>query len=227
MTTVRSLRLAGSDAHDAFMVLLHTLAEPGDLGALRPGVLPDDVPAAAVLPLAIADVDVTVHVQGDDELAARIREATLSPAAPIEDAAIVVLVDARPEHLRAARRGVADAPEAGARVAIAVERLMPLGAVQAATGSVPEGSTVLRLQGPGVPDVRWVAVTGLALGVVEALTEANDAFPAGIDVWLADRTGRVLGLPRSCTVTVDLADHEPADHEPADHEPDQADQEDR
>jgi alpha-D-ribose 1-methylphosphonate 5-triphosphate synthase subunit PhnH len=87
---------------------------------------------------------------------------------------------------------------------------------------VPEGSTVLRLQGPGVPDVRWVAVTGLALGVVEAFTEANAAFPAGIDVWLADRTGRVLGLPRSCTVTVD---HDPANQNPGNQ--DQTDQEDR
>lgn len=211
MTALRALRLTGSDAHDAFMVLLHTLAEPGDLGALRPGALPDDVPAAAVLPLAIADVDVTVHVQGDDDLADRIREATLSPAASIEDAAVVVLLDARPEHLRAARRGAADAPEAGARIAIAVERLVPLGAVQAATGSVPDGSTVLRLQGPGVPDIRWVAVTGLATGVLEALGETNAAFPAGIDVWLADRTGRVLGLPRSCTVIVDHTDQDHAD----------------
>lgn len=213
MTAVRSLRLTGTDAHDAFMVLLHTLAEPGDLGALRPKVLPDGVPAAAVLPLAIADVDVAVHVQGDDDLAVRIHEATLSPPAPIEDAAIVVLLDARPGHLRAARRGAADAPEVGARIAIAVERLVPLGAVQAATGSVPDGSTVLRLQGPGVPDVRWVAVTGVATGVIEALGETNAAFPAGIDVWLADRTGRVLGLPRSCTVTVDHTDQDHADQE--------------
>jgi alpha-D-ribose 1-methylphosphonate 5-triphosphate synthase subunit PhnH len=218
MSATTGLRLTGEDSRTAFDVLLRSLAEPGTVAVVPAGLLPGDVPAAAVLPLALADVDVSVCVLGDaaDEaaaLAARVAAATLCPTAPPALAALVLLLDPTPEQVRTLRRGAADAPEAAARAALRVGRITPLGEVQAATGSTPEDTVVLQVHGPGVPGSRWIAVAGLDPAVVAALADVNVAFPAGLDVWLADADGRVVGLPRSCSVVVDTrSNHRRGDH---------------
>jgi alpha-D-ribose 1-methylphosphonate 5-triphosphate synthase subunit PhnH len=47
-----------------------------------------------------------------------------------------------------------------------------------------------------------VLVEGAGRELFEALSGANSAFPIGIDTWLVDKEGRVVGLPRSTTIEV-------------------------
>lgn len=199
------VRVEGAASRDAFLVLLWTLAEPGDIHTIPPGTLPPGVPGAALLPLALADVDVTVHIAADDDAAALVdlvSTATLAGHVPLEAAAMVVLLDATADKVLALRRGSALAPEDGARVAIRVDTLAAGGAdAVAAPGGHPV--VTVRLSGPGVPVERTVVVTGLDPAVLGALAEANCGFPAGVDAWLVDGAGRVVGLPRSTQITIE------------------------
>ncbi|WP_264993287.1 phosphonate C-P lyase system protein PhnH, partial [Mycobacterium montefiorense] len=57
------------------------------------------------------------------------------------------------------------------------------------------------LSGPGVCGTATLAPQGLPAGFVAARAEAVGAHPAGIDVLLVTDDGRVVGLPRTTTIT--------------------------
>jgi hypothetical protein len=108
------------------------------------------------------------------------------------------------------------APELGAKVGMACTRLaadpqrageqltggQSAGTAQAALGLGGVGNVVLQLRGPGVDGTRRVLVEGAGRELFEALSGANSAFPVGIDTWLVDKEGRLVGLPRSTTIEV-------------------------
>jgi alpha-D-ribose 1-methylphosphonate 5-triphosphate synthase subunit PhnH len=62
----------------------------------------------------------------------------------------------------------------------------------------------LSLSGPGVPGTRQLAVRGLPPAVFDAISEANQAFPAGIDTFLVTADGKVAGLPRSVRIDTEV-----------------------
>lgn len=181
------------DAHASqrtFRAMLDALARPGRTGRLHP---PSGVPAALVVALALADVDVTTHVlTGADELdwAEVLRAATGTRAVELEHADIVVaLRPPTPDEIRSLRRGRPDAPELGARLSLAVE-------------SLGSGDVLLTMRGPGVPVVRELEVGGVDAPVLEAIAAVNRRFPAGIDTFLVAADGVIAGIPRSTDLEV-------------------------
>jgi hypothetical protein len=53
-----------------------------------------------------------------------------------------------------------------------------------------------------VPGRRLVGVDGVDAGVFVALSQVNAAFPVGVDAWLLDGDGALVGLPRSAAIRV-------------------------
>ena len=181
-------RLDGRRSQEVFRVLLETLARPG-----RVSQLPSAGLGASVVPLALAGVDSSFAVIGDTDWEQRVRAATGATAVEPESAPLVAVCGrCDGETIRRLRPGSALAPEEGAKVGIDCDELRPAG----------PGALTLVLSGPGVVGSVVLGVEGLDPGVVEARRELTSGFPAGIDVWLVDRSGRVAGIPRTTTVEV-------------------------
>lgn len=186
----RAVRLNPFPAQRVFDQLLDSLARPGTLAQLE---FPPGVPPALLPAVALADVEVRVAVLDDGAgWADPVHAVTGAPRTSASEADMVVAL--RPvtaEEVTTLRRGTPYAPEHGARLVVAVERL------DAETGPLR-----LALTGPGVPGERTVAVTGLDHTVATALREANGEFPAGVDVHLVAADGVLVSVPRSVRIRI-------------------------
>ncbi|MEU6654391.1 phosphonate C-P lyase system protein PhnH [Streptomyces sp. NPDC046900] len=188
---VAAAKLRPAQAQGVFRAVLDALAQPGRVTRFPAGV-PGTVPPALLPVLALADLGTGVCVLEEDgsrRWSDAVGVATNAPAVPLEQARLAAAVRpvAAEEILRLAR-GTADAPEDGAVLCLPVTAL-------------EGGPSTWRLSGPGVPGERAVAPLGLPEGFVAARAELVGGFPAGADLLLATPDGRVMGLPRSTTVT--------------------------
>lgn len=167
-----------------FRAMLTCLSRPGSVVALPFAI------GAALVPLALADVETTVAVVGDAEAAELVVRATGAAVSRVEDAELVACCGRTwPSTIERL------APELGAKVGIDCERLVAGG-----VGGGRGGEVTLRLSGPD--GTALLGVDGVDAAVFEAVAAANAAPPAGIDVWLVDRAGRLAGIPRSCHLEV-------------------------
>ncbi|MCC6435300.1 MAG: phosphonate C-P lyase system protein PhnH [Acidimicrobiales bacterium] len=190
--TAAGARLQGDRSTAVFRVLLDTLARPGMVQALPPGLFPPGVAPALALPLALADLGTSFCIASDDEAEAAAQRDLVALATDARhtipyDADIVVLGRPDPEAVGGLRSGSDELPEAAAKLAVQVEDL----------GS---GATVV-LDGPGVA-APFAVTVGAPAEFMLALCDRNERPPAGIDTWIVDRRGRVLGLPRTTRITV-------------------------
>lgn len=186
-------RLHGDRSLAVFSTLLQSAARPG-----QPVALPDvGVPSALAAVLAIVDLDHGVTVLGDDagpSWRGVIARATSAAAARIADADVVLARrEPAPHEIASLRIGSASEPERGARLFVAVDRL---------GDESDDLATSIEVSGPGVADTVSFGVDGLGASAVTALAEANTSYPAGVDTWLVDGTGRTVALPRSCTTEI-------------------------
>ena len=177
-----------ADSQRVFRAVLGALAEPG-----KAMTLPDTgvMPQALVPALALADLSTGVCVleNPDERWSAAGATATSAPLWPAEMARLVAAL--RPvtaDEVRSLCRGSADAPEDGAMVALSVR-------------DVVGGPRRWRLSGPGIDGHAVVAPAGLPDGFLAARADAVGGYPAGIDVLLVTDDGRVVGLPRTTTIT--------------------------
>lgn len=182
-----SQRLDPSVSQRVFDVLMRTLAEPGRVRRLPPDV--SDLPAPALLGLALCDVDVDFAVVGHEpeatELATELSAATRAQRVAVADAGHVIHL-APPFDIGTHRRGTALAPELGARVAIPVRH-------------IGQG-TAYELTGAGVPGQRRLTIDGLDAELVTSLGRASGSFPTGLDTWLFADDGSVVALSRSTDI---------------------------
>jgi alpha-D-ribose 1-methylphosphonate 5-triphosphate synthase subunit PhnH len=182
--------MSGPDSQQVFRAVLEALARPGTPMALPPEPLTALTPAIApIIALADSTTGVCVLENSDDRWADTIATATSAPIWPAEMARLVAAV--RPisaDEVRGFNRGSAQAPEDAALVAVGVR-------------DVHGGPRRWTLSGPGVCDTTTVAPQGIPTEFVVARAEAVTAYPAGIDVLLVTDDGRVVGLPRTTTIT--------------------------
>jgi len=194
-------RLGVHVSQETFRALLDTLSRPGTIVSLP--TAPNGVPAALLPALALSDVEVKVRVLAEDgpEWESVIATATGAPrAATTASADLVTALDSMvAEEILSLGRGTAMRPEDGARLVLAVEYLDLL--VDGAPAS--SETVVLRLEGPGIPGVRRLAVMGLAPGSADAIAATRRSYPAGIDVHLVTPEGRVASVPRSSRVEIE------------------------
>lgn len=187
-------RIDGDRSQRVFDTLLRTLAEPGTVRSL-PGELDPRVPAPLWLPLALADVDVGVHVD-DPDWQALVRAATGAPTRPLEQAPFVVLRAPTVEMVTRVAVGTALAPEDGARLALTVD-----GLGDRPSDTPDPSSTTWRFEGPGIRVHRDVVVRGLDPAIVERLGRGSGPAPTGFDTWLFDPRGAVMSVPRTTRIT--------------------------
>lgn len=189
-------RLDGDAAQRVFRALLDSLSHPG-----RPQTcpVPPGVPAALVPLLALCDVETSVAVvesgrEAPTDWEAVVVAVTGARRAPVAEAGWVAALDA-PSALTAlaASGGTAAAPEAAARLVLAVDDL---------SETPRDGSITLVMSGPGIPGSRRLSVSGPAAEVFTRIDRANQAFPAGLDTWLVAPDGTLVGLPRSVDLIV-------------------------
>jgi alpha-D-ribose 1-methylphosphonate 5-triphosphate synthase subunit PhnH len=179
-----------ADSQQVFRAVLEALARPGTVMTLPDG--PRQMLAPALLPVfALADLGTGVCVleQADGHWADAVTTATSAPLWPAELARLIAAL--RPvtdDEVRSFRRGTAEAPEDGALVSLAV-------------ADVTGGQSHWRLSGPGIAETVTLAPSGLPASFVAARAEAVTGYPAGIDVLLVTADGRVVGLPRTTTIT--------------------------
>lgn len=166
-------------AQPVFRALLDALARPGTVVQLP---ATGDVPPALLPSLALADLDTPVAILSDEDWSDAVGTATGAPVTGPGRARFVVAL--RPPEAGepgAFPIGSTASPESAALVSLAVPDLT--------------GGPQRTLRGPGIPDSRTIAPSGVPPQVWAA--RAATDFPAGFDLLLVDPDGRVLGIPRS------------------------------
>jgi len=176
------------ESQEAFRRLLDALSHPGRIerlgGALTPP--PGLAPAAAALLLTLADYETPLWLAPGLGVAVTdwLRFHTAAPLTqqPAE-ARFAVLTGAPSEPALAAFPAGDDLyPDRSATVILQCAAL--------------EGGPPVTLAGPGIPDTREIAPTGLPTGFWEQLAHNNRQYPRGVDVVLA-AGDQLIGLPRS------------------------------
>ena len=162
--------------HRAFRAMLLAFAYPG-----RPQTLPVEGPEAVAAALIESTWEPSTPFWRDG---AGVPLARLTNVEKPSDADLLLLEKGRPGALLEARRGTEVEPEMGASVIWVAAN--PL-------------STRVRLSGPGVNGSLDTAICldPVALG---ARAAACGAAPAGVDLVLVDRSGQIVGLPRTTRV---------------------------
>lgn len=191
--TAARARLEGERSTAVYRVLLDALARPGQRQVLPRHALVDGLPAAMLLPLALADLGTSVALAGTGASSDRqplgeiVRLATLCRIAPATSAGIVVALEADDALLAQLCPGSDQQPEAATKLAVQVDDL--------------EAGLVVRLEGPGVPGSLRTSV-GLGRPFLEGLQVRNARPPVGVDTWIFDRHQRVVALPRSTRLSL-------------------------
>lgn len=207
---VAAARLTPETSLEVFRGALDALARPGRPARL-PVVRPDVIPAPLLPVLALADLEVAVHVldgpadahddgvadHADRWLTAIAAATGARTASTLHDADLVLALRLpTAAEIAELRTGDARAPEQGARLVVAVDR-------------IGTGSTTVTLIGPGAATGRTIDLDGPGTAFFEALDAANRGFPAGIDTWLAAPDGSVTAIPRSARIShVSVAGHD-------------------
>lgn len=190
MTAQTLAALHPAASQQTFRAVLEALARPAVPMALPSQPLDVLVPVIApVLALADLSTGVCVLENAGDRWADAVATATSAPTWPAEMAKLVAAI--RPvgdDEVRGFARGSAQAPEEAALVALSVRDVLG-------------GPRRWTLSGPGIRGTACIAPKGLPAGFVAARADAVAAYPAGIDILLVTDDGRVVGLPRTTTIT--------------------------
>ncbi|RBI58724.1 phosphonate C-P lyase system protein PhnH [halophilic archaeon] len=196
------------DTRDTFRALVDAMSRPGTVE--RTPVAPAHHAVAATL----VDHEVTMH-GGDDRLRTALDWESRHSEAAFEEADIVFVDGDTSGCVVDAKRGSLKEPSDGATVVYRVDALVApdetavsddpadgLDTRDAQTDGNDAPELVLSLSGPGVPGSRRVGVRGLPEDEVEAIAEAQSAYPRGVDVYLTT-DDRLVALPRSVDVAVE------------------------
>lgn len=185
----------------AFRRVMDAFARPGSLHVL-PVAGVACTPCNLSVPLdtlvrMFVDQATTFFLCGTDEARRAIAAETRSKAAEAQAAAFIIAPrEAGEEALRRtieqACAGTLVSPEKGATVLCACERI---------SDEPAEGLHAFAATGPGVKDVNRFYVDADAWAQARALRA--DEYPCGIEIVLVDDAGRIVAIPRSCTITVE------------------------
>ena len=173
-----------------FREALECLARPGRVGRVGDAAFPVSTGRHAYsLLLALADQEVSIAVTGADETAGRFASLGTGSRLTEPDKADYVLCLGDPAQLlRELRRGTLEIPEEGATAIIAVQSLV--------------SGRSWTLRGPGIAECSTLRVCGLSGESIESRNAACTEYPLGIDLFLVDHEGRLVGLPRTTSITM-------------------------
>jgi alpha-D-ribose 1-methylphosphonate 5-triphosphate synthase subunit PhnH len=181
--------------------MLTAMARPGTIQQLQ--LAAGQSPAASLL-AALVDHEVCFCLVNEraersaeaETLTRQLAALTGSVPTPVRDADFVVSSGPLPAAVWGQlRRGTPAYPDRSATV------IYVLPAVGILLADMP--CAVLTVTGPGIATNQRLLISGLNGEEFAALAAANADFPLGVDVMLADWTGRLACIPRSSTLRVD------------------------
>jgi alpha-D-ribose 1-methylphosphonate 5-triphosphate synthase subunit PhnH len=183
-----------------FRTLLTALATPGSVHQLgiHPTVGhagPVGNPWLASTLVCLLDHEVTLAVPDTDTgraLANLLFRRTRTPAVSEREADFVVgsLIESDPELPERLKRGGLEYPDDAATLLLTTTSLLP----------ATDPAAALVVSGPGVKCSRELWLPGVTDAWLAARDAANRSYPMGIDIFVIDDAGRVLGLPRTSAV---------------------------
>jgi alpha-D-ribose 1-methylphosphonate 5-triphosphate synthase subunit PhnH len=185
---------AARESQAVFRAVLQALARPGriyQLPAVREFPRADARYGYAIL-AALADGEVSICLTGASE--AECAFASLGTGARLSrvgEADYALALEDDPTVPISLTRGELETPEDGATLVALVRRIGADG-------------LALSCAGPGVRSSTRLRVAGLSSETMAARNVACSAYPLGIDLILVDVDGRVAGIPRTTTVTVEV-----------------------
>jgi alpha-D-ribose 1-methylphosphonate 5-triphosphate synthase subunit PhnH len=175
-----------------FRVLLQALSHPGEIYLLSP---PDSGQGLPLMLQTLLDREVGFAVIGhdSDSFARLVTDLTASRLTGVPDADFIIVTNGSSRgRILEAKRGSLEYPDQGATIIYLVESL----------GRNGQAGLQVRLQGPGVRKEIRSNISGLDEDEILGLKKVNEEFPLGVDCFFLDRTGRVMGIPRSSYVEV-------------------------
>jgi alpha-D-ribose 1-methylphosphonate 5-triphosphate synthase subunit PhnH len=186
-----SLRLALDPVHDTqavFRVLLEALSHPGETLQIPAPAL--DAPAnpwvASVL-LTLLDHETSFASVSCEALDGFVRSRTNARLTAVDEADFVLAraESLTPKLINDLKRGSLAYPDESATLVVSALHNLP--------------TERLELSGPGILSRREVHLP-LQPSTLDALAGANANYPCGVDVYLIDAGGQVIGLPRTTRV---------------------------
>lgn len=177
------------DSQRTFRVLLEALSRPGKVMRLPENRDPAEAVARTLLD---GEVSLLVSGEGAGTVGGRLFQATGSRPAPVEEADFALFLDGSSGGaIGKMKTGTLEAPEDGATAVYLVRSLSPEG-----------GELTLELDGPGVRGTQRLGVSGFSAEEIVEIRASRAAYPLGVDVYLVDGDGHVVGLPRSTRIGV-------------------------
>lgn len=149
---------------------------------------------ASVL-LTLVDHEMTLHVvesADSTDLRNIMTRRTRATEVPMSEADFVAadMASFDPDSMTTMKRGTLDYPDDGASIVLQVESL------------TATGGPSIALTGPGVKGEVVLPLGELTTGFIAARNEVTQDYPLGIDVIVVDRSGLVMALPRTTSVSV-------------------------
>jgi len=185
------------DTQKVFRRVLDCMARPGKIASLFEEFEEADAEWPAIsLALTLLDSEATYCVLG--KLKAKLFSYAVqhagSKAVSLKEADFVFVDGAKIwAELRSVQRGDLYYPERGATLILSVRDL---------SEDAGPGAITLILEGPGIKNRCFLAVTGIAWENLELLKELNSEFPMGVDTILVSDSGRISCLPRSVALQI-------------------------
>lgn len=166
-------------------------------GFARPGTLVPAQQQGAVLMFLSAVLDESVSLADPLGLVGTdARRLLLASTAPAAQARFILLDGRRPPDAAfQPTLGTLESPELGATLVLTVDALSD------AAQESADAAVMLQLQGPGVPGVRALAVTGLHNDWLGRRATWVAAYPLGVDIVLA-APDMLVALPRTTRIVV-------------------------
>ncbi len=184
---------AGEESQRLFRLAMDALARPGKgvvFGPVRPSPFGPASHGFALLRV-LADREVSIALYGSDPEGVRLAgDETGSRVVGLNEADYVFATSDPGATASELKRGLPETPEDGATLVVSVD-------------SVAGGDLVLGLRGPGIDGERVVRVAGISTALIDARNGACAAYPLGIDLFLVDREGACVGLPRTTVVRIE------------------------
>lgn len=184
-------------AQRTYRSLLRALATPGIVHRLNvhPAIAQTEFvgnPWLASALLTLLDHEVTLAVApvpAGDALAEFLYRRTRTPVVSLDRADFVVaaLASLDPDSLQQVKRGSLHYPDDAATLFLHVDSLAP----------TSNPAARLTVRGPGVDESHEIFLPEVSDAFLAARELVNRHYPLGIDVFLIDNAGQVIGLPRT------------------------------
>ena len=181
------------DAQLHFRLIMDSLARPGKINKLD-GI--DIHPptginnASAFIAMALLNQDVSFFLSNQDlQISDYITINTASKTTTPDKADFMFINGATSERiLESAQIGTLLYPETGAFVIIDVDEV---------SNTYIQKAKKLVLSGPGNEAEKEIYINNITDGILVTLSNLNSEFPLGVEVFITDRSGSIIGIPRS------------------------------